>query len=182
MKKNSEFLVVVFCVIVVVLFFVFPLKRRVPTGLPTHYYDLVDSASNEDTNIIIFSDSIDLNNHVKFIQADFLKDYYSSNLYRYNYLVVDIEKYSESYTDGDMLNDIYSSSCVTLVIANYREADVSITFDFLDVDDYDSDLIFVQNNDLCNNNYTKNIIGNEFPEDLYLNFAIIDNISYDREE
>lgn len=182
MKKRTYILEIIVVLIVVLLFFINPFERKVPEGLPNHYYDLVDNVSSKDTQILIYSDIIDLNEHVSYIDIENLGEVYADDKYINMFLVIDMQKYIENYSDGETINQIYKNSCVTIIIANYRESSTTLEIDFFDFEDYDSDLLLTMNNDLCNTNYSKNVIGNSFPGLTYLNFAIIHHISLDIDE
>lgn len=181
MKINSDYILVIFLVIsIIAIISFYPSDEEIPVGLPNHYLDLVDEVNNSNTLILIYSDEIDLNNDVPFTNLSQLNESYSNESIRFVYLIIDMDKYKNNYEDTSIINDIYENSCVYIVIANYNSSNSFGLVSFLDNDQLDSDLIFTQNDELCDTTYSTNIYSSDFPELKFLNYAIIDNINRDR--
>lgn len=179
MKDNSNSIIVfIFVILIVCLFIFFPAPRNVPEGLPNSYYEVIDDVNNSRASIMIYSNEIDLNGDVEYIHLNSLDNLNVPEDID-SYVVIDMNKYINDYTSAKEINDLYNNNCFKIVIVNYHSSNTEYAIDFLDDDDIGSDLIFIQNNAFCYTDYSKNIYDGEFPNIIFLNFAIINNISKD---
>lgn len=168
--------------VILILVLVNPFKRRVPEGLPTSYYDYVDQVIESESPILIYSDTINLNEHIEHISLNNMEDSIPGTSSKMIYIIIDMVKYKDNYDDNTIINDLIDNTCHRIVIANYKKSNSNISIGSLDKQDLDSDLIFMKNLSICSNDESLNINGTDFPDDLFLNFAIMRRIVAETKE
>lgn len=174
--------IVLFIAVILIIIFVFPLPRKIPEGLPNSYYDYVDQVTENESIIFVYSDSINLNEHVKTFPILELDNTPLETSDKVTYIIIDMIKYTENYTSNSLLISLIENTCHRVVIANYRKSDTDMDIPSLNQEDLDADLIFTANNPTCDNDATLYVNSSEFPEEIFLNFAIIRKISDETEE
>lgn len=82
----------------------------------------------------------------------------------------------------NIIDELYDNNCAKLVIANSKSSNTIYAINFMDIDDMGFDLVFIQNNQLFQTNYTKNKYDTVFPGITFSNFTIINTIFKDYTE
>lgn len=176
MKDNTNLLIAVIVIILSVLAFIFlPFPQKAPSGLPDTYYDTITAVEDSRTEIVVYSDLITFNRDLTYrnIQSLYdLEDYNTNDIY----VIIDMNKYNIFYSNSDEIEKLYSETCYYIVIANYKSSDSSITISFLNSEELNSDLIFVQNASICNTDFITSYYSTTFPDQKFLDFAILENI------
>ncbi len=153
-----------------------PFSKKIPEGLPLNYYDRIEILEDYDTNIYIYSDVIDLNEHYGFFELNSINPTsgYQSDT---TFIIIDMNKFIENYDDASNIEALFNSTCSYIVIANYHSSNTNYVIDFYELTDKDSDLVFYKNNELCESDFNKHSFSDSFPSIVYLNYAIFDTIS-----
>jgi hypothetical protein len=173
----NAFTIIGFILAFMVLIFYSPFEKKVPEGLPTDYYDHIENLENNKVKIYIYSDVINLNNHYEYTKLTTLSSSTVLSTNPDSFIVIDMNKYKNEYEDSRFLDSLTTYSCSYFIFVNLSSSDINYSFESIDETEMDSDIIFYKNNEKCNTDFSSLSFTGGFPNDIFLNYIIIDTIS-----